>query len=287
LDRDQVIATNGGDELLRLALTTFVDPGRSVGVVTPSYGVYSVMSAIHQAHLSCVPLTAEWGLAPDTAARWNSDGAPLALITNPHAPSGALFSLATIDRLAAEFQGVLLVDEAYIDFVDPDLKHDATPLIAKHSNLVLLRTLSKGYGLAGLRLAYGLGRTGLIRPMLTKTKDSYNVDAVAQALGKAAILDQQYASASWKHVRQERIRVTRGLEDLRFQVAPSQTNFILTSPLSDVCLDAVSLYRELQKHGIYVRWFEDDRLGGSLRISIGNIDENNALLSCIGKLIAS
>src|SRR5439155_19258054 len=172
-----VIATNGGDELLRLALTTFLDPGKPLGLLTPSYSLYGVLATIHGSPVASVPLGDGWSVPDNTAERWNAAGAPLAIITNPHAPSGALLSAARLEALAAAFRGVLLVDEAYVDFVDPKIGHATPALVVTHPNVLLLRTLSKGYSLAGLRLAYGLGAEDLIAPMLSKTKDSYNVDA--------------------------------------------------------------------------------------------------------------
>lgn len=288
LDRDQVIATNGGDELLRLALTTFVDSGRAVGITTPSYGVYCVLSEVHQAPLSDAPLTDSWDIAADTAARWNADGAQLAFITNPHAPSGALFRIEAIERLADAFHGVLLIDEAYIDFVDPCLKHDPRELIAQHSNVLLLRTLSKGYSLAGLRIAYGLGAASLIRPILEKTKDSYNVDAIAQALGAVALNDGAHAKATWEHVRRERDRVSRDMQALGFSAEPSQTNFILVSPPeSGSWGQASKLLKDLRDRGIYLRWFDEPRLRHQLRVSIGTAEENDALIQVLRETWAS
>ncbi|WP_142781705.1 histidinol-phosphate transaminase [Agrobacterium sp. T29] len=282
LSRDEIIVTNGGDELLRLALTTFVDPGRSVGIVTPSYGAYSVMSTIHQASLSCVPLKADWGLACDTAARWNSDGAQLALITNPHAPSGVLFDAETIETLAGAFQGLLLIDEAYVDFVDPDLRYDATNIVARNPNVIILRTLSKGYALAGLRIAYGLANKELVAPMLEKTKDSYNVDAIAQHLGHAAIKESLYAQETWRNIRVERERITQKLEELGFGVERSQANFLLVTPPTSYGSTAKILQRYLKDRNIFVRWFDEDRLRNRLRISIGTPGENDALVNALG-----
>ncbi|MBR7653378.1 histidinol-phosphate transaminase [Brucella oryzae] len=285
LPRDQIIATNGGDELLRLAVTTFVEPGRAIGVVTPGYGVYSVLAEIHRAPLSQVHLDESWGLAPDTAARWNADGAQLALITNPHAPSGKLFALPALEQLAITFQGVLLIDEAYVDFVDPDLNYDATSLLARHSNVLLLRTLSKGYALAGLRLAYGLGSEILIKPMLEKTKDSYNVDAIAQALGVRALQDRAYAAASWDHVRQERERLTLKMRAMGFMVEPSQTNFLLVSPpINSEWDEAPKLQNTLESRNIYLRWFNEERLREQLRITIGTCEENDTLIQTLHSL---
>lgn len=280
LQPDQVIATNGGDELLRLAVTSFVDPGRAIGVVTPGYGVYSVVSAIHEAPLSTVPLSVNWDLPDDTAAHWNADGAQLAFITNPHAPSGALFAFDAIGRLAEVFQGVLLIDEAYVDFVDPALKHDATQLLVRHPNVLLLRTLSKGYALAGLRMAYGLGQKALIAPMLAKTKDSYNVDAIAQILGQVALEDSGYAQSTWIAIRDERARLIRELQEIGLGVEPSQTNFVLASvPPNSRWGSARALYQALQARSIHLRWFDQERLRHRLRISVGLPKENNALLA--------
>lgn len=285
---NQIIATNGGDELLRLALTTFVDPGRAIGIITPSYGVYSVLAGIHQATLSTCSLSEDWALAAETAKRWNSDGAQLALLTNPHAPSGALFPLDTIEKLAASFRGVLLIDEAYIDFVDPTLRYNTIELTSRYPNVLLLRTLSKGYSLAGLRLAYGIGSAPLIEPMLHKTKDSYNVDTIAQVLGEAALKDQAYAFGTWEQVRKEKARVTQELQGLGFSVEPSQTNFVLATPPRDVRnSSALALKEALEQVDVFVRWFDEPRLRGKLRITIGSHDENRRLLERIQALVIS
>jgi histidinol-phosphate aminotransferase len=286
LTPDQVIATNGGDELLRLALTTFVDPWRPVGIVSPGYGVYSTLAAIHQAMVSEVSLTNAWDLPTSAASHWNDAGAQLAFLTNPHAPSGTLFPLSVIEKLADAFKGVLVIDEAYVDFVDPARKHDATTLIAQAPNILLLRTLSKGYSLAGLRLGYGLGDKRLIGPMLGKTKDSYNVDAIAQALGTAALDDQAYAKASWEEVRRERATLSESLRVLGFDVVPSETNFLLVSmPAHRSRHTAAELYAKLIERSIFVRWFDTERLRDKLRITIGNREEHVALVAALREII--
>lgn len=277
---NQVVATNAGDELLRLALMTFADPGRPVGIVTPSYGLYSVLAALQQAPLSEVGLTETWQLPETAAERWNEDGAKVAILTNPHAPSGMLIPIQIVERLAITFRGVLVIDEAYVDFVDPALAHDATTLLARFPNVLLLRTMSKAYSLAGLRLGYGLGDPALIEPMLTKTKDSYNVDAIAQLVGAAALQDSAYAHAIWTKVRKERTRVACELSSDGLRSVPSQTNFLLvTFAAQKNGRSASDVYRELIKRNIYVRWFDAPRLRDKLRITIGTPQENDALLS--------
>ena len=148
----------------------------------------------------------------------NAANVKLCFIVNPHAPSGHLTPAADIEKLAREFRGVLVLDEAYVDFVDPDRKHDCIPLNAQFDNVLILRTLSKGYSLAGLRMAYGIGARALIDPMQYKTKDSYNTDVIAQNLARAAIEDQAYASDTWRRVREQRIWLLRELQDLGFRM---------------------------------------------------------------------
>jgi histidinol-phosphate aminotransferase len=277
-----VMAANGGDELIRLALTTFLDPGKPLGLLMPSYGLYSVLAAIHGSPLAGVPLGQDWSVPGDTAERWNAAGAPLAIMTNPHAPSGTLASAAALHELALTFRGVLLVDEAYVDFVDPQIGHETSTLVAACPNVLLLRTLSKGYSLAGLRLAYGLGAAELVAPMLSKTKDSYNVDAVAQAVGTAALEDVRTAPASWAAVRHERTALDLALTAIGLPCAPSQANFLLaTVPADTRWHSAQNVYRSLMARRIFVRWFDEEGLRDKLRISIGTPEENRQLVEAL------
>jgi len=282
---DNVVATNGGDELLRLALTTFLDPGKPLALLTPSYTLYSVLAAIHGSSLARVPLGEDWSVPADTAERWNAAGAPLAIMTNPHAPSGALVPAAELDQLARSFRGVLLIDEAYVDFVDPAIGHQTSAMAATHPNVLLLRTLSKGYSLAGLRLAYGLGAAELVAPMLSKTKDSYNVDAIAQVLGTAALEDTQTAAKSWEAVRHERSALDLALTAMGLRCSPSQANFLLASvPAGGRWPGAEKIYRSLMNQHIFVRWFDQDGLRDKLRISIGAPEQSRQLVEALRRI---
>jgi histidinol-phosphate aminotransferase len=279
---ENVIATNGGDELLRLALTTFLDPGKPLGLLMPSYSLYSVLAAIHGSPLAGVPLGNDWSVPDDTAERWNAAGALLAIMTNPHAPSGTLVPEAELHKLARTFRGVLLVDEAYVDFVDPGIGHQTSTMVAACPNVLLLRTLSKGYSLAGLRLGYGLGAAELVAPMLSKTKDSYNVDAIAQAVGTAALEDVRSAAGSWEAVRRERRVLDLALTSVGFSCSPSQANFLLaTVPAGGRWHSAENVYRSLMAQRIFVRWFDEEGLRDKLRISIGTPEENQHLVEAL------
>src|SRR5258708_2181844 len=203
-------------------------------------------------------------------------------MTNPHPPSGTLASAAELRKLALTFRAVLLVDEAYVDFVNPEIGHDTYTIVAAYPNVLLLRTLSKGYSLAGLRLAYGLGASELVAPMLSKTKDSYNVDAIAQAVGTAALEDIRSAATSWEAVRHERRALDLSLTAFGLPSSPSQANFLLaTVPAGGRWHSAEKVYRSLMAQRIFVRWFNEEGLRNKLRISIGTPEENQHLVEAL------
>jgi histidinol-phosphate aminotransferase len=279
---DNLLVTNGGDELLRLLLATFVEPGHSIAVAEPSYSLYEVLAAAHGADLHRIPLAPDWSLPADFATQLNASGASLCFVVNPHAPSGTLTPVATLRKLAQEFRGVLVIDEAYVDFVDPALAHDCVPLIRDCDNVVILRTFSKGYSLAGLRMAYGIGARTLIDPMQYKTKDSYNTDFIAQALARAAIEEHAYAADTWRRVREERVRLQEELRKRGLTSPASQSNFLLATVPAP--RSAQALYEGLKDAGILVRHFRVAGLEDKLRITIGTPEENDRLLAALDAL---
>ena len=299
VEADEIVATNGGDELLRLAIATYVEPGEAVAIAPPTYSLYQVLIRLHGARPAEVPLTQDWALPEGVVERLNGTGARLALLVNPHAPTGRLLDRNTLEAVASGFKGVLLVDEAYVDFVDPELGHDLVPAIRDHPNLLILRTLSKGYSLAGLRFGYGLGSAPLLAPLATKTKDSYNVDALAVEVARAAIESREWAADNWAKVRAERERLRAGLDRLGLPTLPSETNFVLASvPPDDLPghpgrdngddgTAANALYRALKERDVHVRWFGEPRLADRLRISVGTREENDRLLAVLADLLSS
>jgi histidinol-phosphate aminotransferase len=281
VDPEAIIATNGGDELLRLVITTFVPPGRAIATTDPSYSLYPVLAAVQDCPVEAVPLGDDFTLPAELAARANAAGAAATFVVNPHAPTGALFTAEALAELAEALDGLLLIDEAYVDFVDPERAHDTLRLVRERDDVLLLRTLSKGYSLAGLRFGYGIGAPSLITPMLTKTRDSYNMDLIAQRLATAAITDREWAAANHRAVRAERARLADALAGLGFDVAPSQTNFLLARVPAGA--DAADLLATLKAHGILVRHFAQPGLDDHLRISVGTPEEDDLLLDALGE----
>jgi len=285
LSLDNVIPTNGGDELLRLMLTTFVAEGEVVATTKPTYSLYPVLAAIQGAKLSEIDLDEQWRLPSDLIQQLHEIKAKAFILVNPHAPTGGLVSSATIAGIAENFDGVLVVDEAYIDFVDPDLEHNCVPLLQRFDNLLILRTMSKGYSLAGLRFGYGLAAKKLAAPMLFKTRDSYNTDAISQRLAAAALASQSYAKSTWNKVRKSREKMFAELTSMGLTCLASQSNFLLcTIPES---IGAPRAYAALKEKGVLVRYFDQDRLRDKLRISIGTEEENSRLIQALTYLCRS
>lgn len=285
VDVSNIIATNAGDELLRLAIATFVEPGRAVGTADPSYSLYPVLAEAHGSPLHRVALNDDWSLPEDFAQRMNDAGAQLVFIVNPHAPSGALRCVDDLRRITEQLDGVMLIDEAYVDFVDPACIHSTLPLVVDCDNVLILRTLSKGYSLAGLRFGYGIGAATLVEPMLTKTKDSYNCDVVAQRIATAAIESRAVAREIWASVRSERSRVSAALGEFGLCCNASQANFVLATVGDRYPGGAAALYQALADRHIYVRYFNQPRLDDKLRITVGTPGQNDQLLNALRELI--
>jgi histidinol-phosphate aminotransferase len=281
---EQVVAVNGSDELLRMAVTTFVEPGGTIGMLDPSYSLYPVLAEINGSPVVTASAGPDWSLPDDFAEQMNRARAQLVFVVDPHAPSGKLVPAAQIAALASQLNGVLVADEAYVDFVDPELGHSLIPLLSQFDNLLLNRTLSKGYSLAGLRFGYGLGSASLIEPLLTKTRDSYNVDAVAQRLAMAAIEHRAQVALVWQKVRDARAFLRQELMGLGLEVPESQGNFLLAT-VAGCRSSAVQVVEALQAQGVLIRYFDHPRLSDKVRITVGTAEQNQRLLEVLKHLL--
>jgi histidinol-phosphate aminotransferase len=267
---DMIVAGNGSDEILAMAARTYLGPGDVFAYPDPTYSLYPVLAQIGQVKVATVPWAANWDLPIDALL---ATGARAIFFANPNAPTGTLVPTSRVRELATRFYGLLLVDEAYVDFAD----ENSLSLVREFSNVMVCRTLSKGYGLAGLRFGYAIAAPAVVSAM-NKVKDSYNCDAVAVSAAAAALDDQDYARRTWEHVRSERVRLGEELRQRGWQVIPSQANFILaTCPGGN----AGAIYRALKTKGILVRFFDKPGLQDKLRITIGTAEENDQLLAAL------
>ena len=273
VSRDMILCGNGSDEILTIATRTFIPPAGTLAFPNPTYSLYPVLAKLETANSVAIPWDKEWSLPIEELLETEADAIYLA---NPNAPSGTFVSPMKVAELAKRFAGALLIDEAYVDFADDD----CLVLVKDYANVIIVRTLSKAYSLAGLRFGYAVAQSHVIDEMM-KVKDSYNCDAISVIAATAAILDQDHAKRGWDHVRAERQRVSSELTQLGWTVLPSQANFILATVPNGQGRDA---YLGLKEQGILVRYFDLPGLTDKIRITIGTSQENNALLGGIKTL---
>jgi len=271
---ENIICTNGGDELLSMAIQAICDENRPLAYPTPTYSLYPVLAQIQNCPAIEIPFDSEFNLP----AKLASADAAMTILCNPNAPSGTFISKQEIAQLAQEIKGILLIDEAYVDFAEDN----CLDLIKKHANIIILRSMSKGYSLAGLRFGFGIANENLLAG-LNKTKDSYNVDAIAIAAATAAIKDQAYFRQNVEKIKAERKRLTAELTDLGFEVMPSRTNFVFAK---SVKTRAIDIYDKLKENNIYVRYWAYPDIKDNLRISIGTPEQNDKLIGELKKITA-
>jgi histidinol-phosphate aminotransferase len=270
VEADMILAGNGSDDILTIATRTALAPGEILAYPEPTYSLYPVLARLEEAKIATVAWEKDFALP--TAALL-ATGAKAIYLANPNAPTGTMVPPAAVGQLADAFAGLLLVDEAYVDFADDN----CLGLVRDHGNVVISRTLSKSYSLAGLRFGFAVAQPQVIHEM-RKVKDSYNCDAVSIALATAAIGDQAQARQTWQKIRGERQRVSDELNRLHWNVLPSQANFVLAT-----CPDGCGreAYLALKSRGILVRFFDLPGLRDKLRITIGTPAQNDALLMAI------
>lgn len=273
---ENLIIGNGSDELLALATRAFVEPAAKlksqisatqIQFFSPSYSLYPVLAKIAGAQCNAIPLNADFSL-PALASLpqrgWNFKAA-LSFITTPNAPSGCGFSVTELDALCAKSRGVVVLDEAYVEFA----RENALALAMKYPHVIISRTFSKAYSLCFQRIGYFVGHPTLIAA-LDKVRDSYNVNGLGQVAALATLDDLPHYQRNFRRIVATREQVTRELTGLGWRVLPSQTNFILARPPR---FSAKNWLAKLRAKQLLVRWFKYPKVRNYLRISIGSEPE--------------
>ena len=283
-----VIVGNGSDELLAMAVRAFVEPGRggpresecTVQYFTPSYSLYPVLAATHGAVTNEFKLDHDFALPPTDVMKksraWDLDAA-LTFVTTPNAPSGRGYSAAELDTLCRAQRGIIVLDEAYVDFAE----ENALELALKHPHVLVARTFSKAYCLCFQRIGYFVGHPALIAA-LDKIRDSYNVNGLGQVAALATLDDLPYYRRNFRRVIATRERLSRALGELGFEVFPSSTNFILARPPR---FPAEQWLEKLRERKILVRWFRYPEVRDYLRITIGTDKEAEALVKAVKRIL--
>jgi histidinol-phosphate aminotransferase len=271
---DWIIVSNGSDELLNVVVRACTESGRKVAYPTPTYVLYRTLAQLQSAESVEIPYGENYELPIDKLITTN---AAVTFIATPNSPSGHVVPVDELRKLASTLSGVLVIDEAYVDFA----QENALELVKEFENVISIRTLSKGYSLAGIRLGFGIANPKLLSGLF-KVKDSYNIDAIAIAVGTAAIYDQVYKNACVAMVKASRTKLARDLKQLGFRVWDSQTNFLLVQPPE---ANAEYLYQKLKEQGILIRYFQQTRLDDKLRITVGTDEQNQILIAALSHLI--
>lgn len=272
VDPEGILIGNGSDDVLTIVTRAFVPEGGLVASASPGYLLYRTLAEIQGARFETAPFTPDWRLPTP----WPLAGAHLTFLANPNSPSGTLVPLAEVEALAAQLGGPLVLDEAYVDFATA---HGLA--LARRPNVLVTRSLSKSYGLAGIRFGFLVADPALVRE-LVKVKDSYNCDALSLVAATAALEDQDYMRATRARVIATRERMTGALRQLGFDVLPSQANFVWCQGGSR---PAREVYEELKQRQILVRYMRYDGYGDGLRISVGTDAEIDRLLEELRRIV--
>jgi histidinol-phosphate aminotransferase len=270
LNVNQVIVGNGSDDILNLLSRAFGGPQRQTVDTFPSYSLYPVLTAIAGGNLESIPFTNDFQLPVEALIETNAD---LLFLTCPNAPTGIRFPVEELARIAESLNGLLVIDEAYVEFAEAS----ALSLLSKFENVVLTRTFSKAYGLAGLRVGYALAAPAVIS-VLDRIRDSYNVNRLSQAGALAALKSPDVYREFIGQVKETREWTRASLEALGWTVCPSEANFLFVSPKDGAGQSgpaaASDLFKHLESRKILVRYFPKHPLTAShLRISIGTQSE--------------
>jgi histidinol-phosphate aminotransferase len=290
-DVSNIIVGNGSDELLAMATRAFVEPcvagagdypANRVQYFSPSYSLYSVLAEIHGGKPASVSLGDQFDLPAvselASGRKWDFRAA-LTFITTPNAPSGRGYKTSELEMLCAAQKGVVILDEAYVDFA----RENAAVLALRHPHVIVSRTFSKAYSLCFQRIGYFLGHPELISA-LDKIRDSYNVNGLGQIAALETLRNLDYYKRNFKIIIEQREALGKKLKALGFRIFPSQTNFLLVKP---PCPEARKWLELLREKKILVRWFNQPELHDYLRITIGADEEMSALVQATSEIIAA
>lgn len=272
---EHILCGNGSDDILTILTRAFVGEGDRLRIPYPSYILYRTLAQIQNAHCEEIRFADDWSLGASFAA--NADRLKLAFLPNPNSPTGTVIPPEQILRIAEQLPCPLLVDEAYADFAETNCVH----LVDRNPKIMVSRTLSKSYGLAGLRFGFLVAQPAVVEQLI-KVKDSYNCDSLAIAGATAAIDDQQWLRENVAKVKESRNELFRGLTELGFVAIPSEANFIWCEHPK---LAAKPIYEQLKAQRILVRYMEYPGWKNGLRISVGDDSQVAACLAVLKSIV--
>lgn len=275
---EQLFIGNGSDEIIDLVIRSFCKPREDKLVtIEPSYGMYEVLASLNRITPVKVTLTDDFQINPDEILRQTDKQTKLAILCSPNNPTGNLLKMDAVKKILQSFPGIVLLDEAYIEFSGSDGLSDK---IIEYPNLIVTRTLSKAWGLAGIRLGYAICNPEIVK-ILTRVKYPYNVNSITQEKALKALKKSQRMKHAVKVILREKQKVTEALNKLDYveKIYPSDANFILVK--TGYSKDIIYFLRE---HNIIVRDRSNlKKCEGCIRITIGTKRQNNKLIKQLKK----
>lgn len=279
---ENIITGNGSDDILNIITRTFVNENERIVCFDPSYSLYGVLAKIQNADTYLISLTEDFSISKDFFSceldkLSRQKDLKVFFIANPNSPTGNAFPIREIEAICSRFNGIVVVDEAYADFAEDN----ALRLLKKFDNLIVTRTLSKSYSMAGVRLGWAISSPSIIKEMV-KVKDSYNVNMLSQLLAIGALEDQPYFKDIVSQIKTTRVRLVNKLKSLRFTVIPSQSNFVMVSPPDK---NGNNLFLFLRSRNIIVRYFPSPKTKDFIRITVGRDEDMQKLIDCCKEYI--
>lgn len=274
--QDEILFTNGSDEILNFAFMAFCDEEHPAVFPDITYGFYSVFARLNGVPYTEIPLRDDFSVNADDYIGIGKN----IFIANPNAPTGIALPLSDIERIVkSNPENVVVADEAYVDFGG----ESAIGLIHKYDNLLVTRTFSKSRSMAGARLGFGVGASSIIRDLNTVkySTNPYNVNRMTMAAGVGALADRDYFEQNCREIEKNRVWLTDELRRLGFSVLDSKTNFVFAAHGK---VGGRELYLKLKENGILVRHFETERLKDYNRITIGSMEQMKALIDTVKKI---
>lgn len=278
IEPDEIIFTNGSDDILNFAFQAFCDTKHPAVFADITYGFYSVFANYNDVPYEIIPLRDDFSLCADDYIGIHKT----IFIANPNAPTGLALPLSEIERIVqSNPNNVVVIDEAYVDFG----AESAVNLIHHYDNLLVTQTFSKSRSMAGARLGFGIGCKELIKDLNTIrfSTNPYNINRMTMAAGIGALQDKKYFEQNCQTIMENRTWTTNELKQLGFCVLDSMTNFVFAECSA---IDGKTLYQKLREHGILVRHFDTDRLRNFNRITIGSMEQMQTFIDAVKTILS-